>query len=134
MKRTRLDGHVGRREKRSELREVFESEPVSLVIKNGNHSTLYTTTLPTHSFLSVSTLYCVSTNTSTTNTTWPSSSIVYPFAAFSTNRNHSLIHIHFHTFTVYSILHLLSFQLVLLCFLLLQPNHLHTVTPKARHL
>jgi len=43
MKRTRLDGHVGRREKRSELRELFEWEAVSLVIKNGNHSTFYYT-------------------------------------------------------------------------------------------
>ena len=44
---------------------------------------LANTTLPLHPFLTLSTLYWVSTYSSTTNNTWPSSSILYIIAAFS---------------------------------------------------
>ena len=52
-------------------------------------ATLYTVTLLVHPCLTLITLYRVSTNTSATNITWawPSSSILYPLAAFSTNHN-----------------------------------------------
>jgi len=58
-----------------------------------NHATLYTTTLPLNPFLTLSTLYWVFTNTSTTNATLPSSSIEHSLVAFSTNHNFSFVHI-----------------------------------------
>ena len=87
------------------------------------HATLYTITLLVHQFLTASTLYRVSTNTSTTNT-FPlcTCRIAQPFftilhkhhmAIFQysvlpygfLHKSHlGFIHIHFHTFTLHSIL------------------------------
>jgi len=50
------------------------------------------------------TLYRVSSNSYTTNTIRPSSSILHPAAAFSTNHSFIFIHLHFHTFTLHFVL------------------------------
>jgi len=51
------------------------------------HATLYTTTFPVYSLLKTGTLHWIITNASTTDTTWPSYSLLLYLLVFPTNHN-----------------------------------------------
>jgi len=53
--------------------------------KHWRHATLYTTTFPVYRLLTTSTLHWIINSTSTTDTTWPSYSLLHYLLPFSTN-------------------------------------------------
>ena len=67
------------------------------------HAIHYTTTLLVYLFLTTSALYWIIANTSTTDTTWPSCSLLHQILMFSTYHNFDFIHIYSHA----SILHVI---------------------------
>ena len=68
------------------------------------HATLYTTTFPVYPLLTTSTLYWIITNAFTTDTTWPSHSLLHYLLPFPTNQNLGFIHTYSHASILHAIL------------------------------
>jgi len=78
----------------------------SSILHHFVHATLYTTTFTVYLLLTTSTLYWIITNAYTTDTTWPSYSLLRYLLPFSTNHNLGFIHIYSHA----SILHIIHIK------------------------
>jgi len=68
------------------------------------HATLYTTILLVYPLLTTSTLYWITTNTSTAYSTRPSCSLLHWLLTLSTYHNLGFIHIYSHSFILHIIL------------------------------